>query len=144
MRAGIRPIGNAVAVDVEIAAEVLSPVEFGRSHDFTAVVSSAVVPGERPAQSVIHADVEIEHDENRRLQSIGEVEGLGSEIKGLGGIFGKQQHVLRVAMRCISARDEVALLGAGRHAGRGPGALHVEDDRRNFGEIGKPEEFLHQ
>ena len=38
----------------------------------------------------------------------------------------------------------IALLRAGRHAGRGAGALHVEDHRRDFGEIGEPQEFLHQ
>jgi hypothetical protein len=26
----------------------------------------------------------------------------------------------------------------------GPGALHVEHHGRNFGEIGEPQEFLHQ
>ena len=36
------------------------------------------------------------------------------------------------------------LLRARRHAGRRAGALHVEDHRRDFGEIGEPEEFLHQ
>ena len=36
------------------------------------------------------------------------------------------------------------LLRARRHAGRGPGALHVEHHRGNFGEIGEAEEFLHQ
>ena len=36
------------------------------------------------------------------------------------------------------------LLRARRHAGRGPAALHVEDHRRQLGEIGKADEFLHQ
>ena len=52
--------------------------------------------------------------------------------------------MLGVAVRGIGAGDDVGLLGARRHAGRRPGALHVEDDRGNFGEIGEPEEFLHQ
>ena len=38
----------------------------------------------------------------------------------------------------------IALLRARRHAGRRAGALHVEDHRGDLGEIGEPEEFLHQ
>ena len=64
--------------------------------------------------------------------------------KASAGSFGKQQHVLGVAVRGIGAGDDVALLRARRHAGRGAGALHVEDHRRNFGEIGEPDELLHQ
>ena len=36
------------------------------------------------------------------------------------------------------------LLRARRHAGGRPGALHVEDHRRNFGEIREADELLHQ
>jgi hypothetical protein len=36
------------------------------------------------------------------------------------------------------------LLGARRHAGGGAAALHVEDHRRDFGEIGEADELLHQ
>ena len=93
---------------------------------------------------MVHADVEIEHDEDRRLQPVGEIEGLRAEFESLGRILGEQQHVLGVAVRGIGAGDDVGLLRARRHAGRRPGALHVEDHRGNFGEIGKPEEFLHQ
>ena len=39
---------------------------------------------------------------------------------------------------------QVALLGAGRHAGRGPHALDVEHHRGHFGVIGQSQEFLHQ
>ena len=52
--------------------------------------------------------------------------------------------MLGVAVRGVGARDQVALLRAGRHAGRRARALHVEHHGRNFGEIGEPEEFLHQ
>ena len=96
------------------------------------------------AQPIVHADVEVEHDEDRGLQAVGEVEGLGAEIEGLGRILGEQQHVLGVAVRGVGAGDEVGLLRARRHAGRRAGALHVEHHGRNFGEIGEPEEFLHQ
>ena len=93
----------------------------------------------------IHADVEIEHDEDRRLQPLGEIEGArAANSNASAGPSGMQQHMLGVAVRGEGAGEEVRLLRAGRHAGRGAAALHVEDDDRNFGEIGEAEEFLHQ
>ncbi len=52
--------------------------------------------------------------------------------------------MLGVAVRGVGAGQHVGLLGARRHAGRRPTALDVEDHRRNLGEIGQPEELLHQ
>jgi len=51
--------------------------------------------------------------------------------------------MLCVAVRGIGAGDDVALLGAGRHARGGAGALHVHDHGRNFGEVRKTDEFGH-
>ena len=144
MRAGIGAVGDAVAVDVEIAAELLAGVEHLGGHHLAAVVFAGVVPCERMAEPVVHADVEVEHDEDRRLQAVGEVEGLRAELERLLRILGEQQHVLGVAVRGIGAGDDVALLRARRHAGRGAGALHVEQHRGDLGEIGEAEELLHQ
>ena len=47
-------------------------------------------------------------------------------------------------MRCVGSGDDIRLLGAGRHAGRRPAALHVEDHRGDLGEIGEAEKLLHQ
>ena len=93
---------------------------------------------------LVHADLEVEQHEHRRLQPVGEIEGLRRELEGLAGILRKQHHVLGVAVGRIGAVEHVGLLVAGRHAGRWPGPLHVEDDRGNFGEIAEPDEFLHQ
>ncbi len=103
-----------------------------------------VVPLERTAKPVVHADVEIEHHEDRGLQAFGEIEGLRGKFKRLSRIFRKQQHMLGVAVRGIGAGQDVALLGARRHAGRGTGALHVHDHGRNFGEVRQADELLHQ
>src|SRR6266536_1130141 len=144
MGARIGAIGNAVAIDVEISAEIIVDLYVLRAHDLAAVEAARIVPGERPAQAMVHADVEIEHDEDRRLQPVGEIERRGAELEGFGGILGKQQHVLRVSVRRIGGEQDVRLLGAGRHSGRGAAALHVEDDRGHLGEIRQPEKFLHQ
>ena len=66
------------------------------------------------------------------------------ELEALARILGEQQHVLGVAVRGVGAAEDVGLLRARRHAGRWAGALHVEDHRRDFGEIGEAEELLHQ
>jgi hypothetical protein len=47
-------------------------------------------------------------------------------------------------MRGEGAGKNIGLLGAGRHARRGAAPLNVENDRRDLGEIGKANEFLHQ
>ncbi len=93
---------------------------------------------------MVHADVEIDHDEDRRLQPVGEIERLRAEFERLRRVLGKQQHVLGVAVRGVGAGDDIGLLRARRHAGRRPGPLHVEHDGGNFGEIGEAEKFLHQ
>src|SRR5262249_10828905 len=131
-------------VDVEITAEILARLEICCGHHLAAVVFAVVVPGERAAQAMVHADVEIEHDEDRRLQAVGEIESVRREIERFGRVFREQQDVRGVAVRGGGARDQVALLRARRHAGRRPGALHVEYYRGNFGEVGQAQKLLHQ
>src|SRR5215468_1441813 len=94
MRARVGAIGNAVAVDVEIAAELLAGVEIGGGHHLAAVVFAAVVPLERAAQAMVHADVEVEHHENRALQPVGEVEGLCANSKASAGSSGNKSTCL--------------------------------------------------
>jgi hypothetical protein len=139
-----RALRDAVAVVIVIAPEVLGLLELlGRQH-LAAVETARIVPGERAAEPLVHADVEVEQHEDRRLQPVGEVEGGGAELEALVRVLGEQQHVLGVAVRGVGGADDVALLRARRHAGRRPGPLHVEDHRRQLGEIGKADELLHQ
>ena len=109
-----------------------------------AVVHVRVVPGERIGHPVVHADVEIGHDHHRRLQPLGQIEGLRPQREALGRVLREQQHVLGVAVRGIGARQDVGLLRARRHAGRGAAALDVEQHDRHLGEVGKPQELAHQ
>ncbi len=144
MGAGIGAVGNTVAVDVEVAPEIAALVQHLSGHHLAAVVLPRVIPLQRTAQPMIHADIEIEHDKDGGLQAVGEIERLGREFEGFGGVFRKQHHVLGVAMGSIGAGDDVALLGARRHAGRWTGALHVHDHGRYFREIRQPDKFRHQ
>ena len=144
MGAGIGAVGNAVAVDVEIAAEIAAGLQLLRRHHLAAVHGMGVVPGKGRAEMLVHADIEIKHDEDRRLQPVGQVEGERRKGEGLVRVAREQQHMFGVAMGGIGGDQDVGLLGARRHAGRGPAALHVEQHGRDLGEIGKAEKFLHQ
>jgi hypothetical protein len=50
---------NTVAIDIEIAAEVLARVELLAGHDLAAVEAAVFVPRQRIGQPFLHADVEI-------------------------------------------------------------------------------------
>ena len=101
MRAGIGAVRNAVAVDVLVAAEILAGLEILGGHDLAAIVLTRIVPFERRGQALVHADVEIAHDEDRRLQAVGKIERERRELEAFVRVFRKQQHVLRVAVRGV-------------------------------------------
>ena len=65
----------------------------------------------------IHAEVQVEHDEDDRLQSLGEIERPRGEFEHFVGVVGNEQHVLGVAVGGERAGQEIRLLGPGRHAG---------------------------
>ena len=117
MRSGMGPVGNAVAVHVEVAAEVFSRLQQLVGHHLAAIVRAFVVPGQRFAEPVLHADVQVEHDEDWCLQAVGEVERQRGEVERFLGVLRKQEHVLGVPVRCIGARQDIRLLRARRHAG---------------------------
>ncbi len=89
MRTGIGAVGDAVAVNVEIAAELEPVLEHLGGGDLAAIELAVGIPIERFAQTFIHADIEIEHDEDRRLQPVGEIERLRAELERLVWIFGE-------------------------------------------------------
>ena len=143
--AGIGAVGDAVAVDVEIAAEALLHVfEILFGEHLAAVVRAGVVPLERFGHVVVHAEVEVGHDDDRRLETFGQIEGGGGELEAFLRGGGIEADVLGVAVRGIGGREHVRLLRARRHAGRGAGALDVDQHRRDFGKVGQPEKLVHQ
>ena len=144
MGAGIGAVGDAVAVDVEVAAEIAALFQHLRRHHLAAVVLPGVVPfsgrQSRWFMPMSRSSMTKIVVCSRSARS----KAVRGELEGFGRVFRKQQHVLGVAMRGIGAGEDVALLGAGRHAGGGAGALHVHDHGRDFGEIGQADELLHQ
>ena len=144
MRARQRAPRNAVAVHVFVATKILARFQFFRSHHLAAVIVACVVPSERFAQALVHANVEIGHHKNRGLQAVCQIERRGRMLKAFVWILREQQHVLGVAMRRVGARDQVGLLGSRGHAGGWSTALHVDDGDRNFSEVRETDELGHQ
>ena len=143
-RAGHRSRRDAVAVDVQVARELLHLLELGGAEHLAAIGAIAVVPGEARAHPVVHPDVEIGHDEHRRLESLREIERFDGEREALARIRREERDVLRVAVRQIRDRQQIALLRARRHAGGRAGALNVEEDAGNLGVVRESDELAHQ
>ena len=99
---------------------------------------------ERVGHPVVHAEVEVRHDEDRRLELLGEVEGLLGHREALLGRGGEEERVLRVAVRVEVAEEDVALHRARREAGGRPGALDVEDDGRDLGVVAEADVLGHE
>ncbi len=145
MHAGQRAVGDRVFVQIEIAVELGRQLFdlFLRQH-LAAIRLVALVPVEDGTHPVVHADVEIRHHEYRRLQALGQIEGIDRHVEAFFRVRREQQHVARVAVRGIGRRHDVALLCPRRHARRGSDALDVEQHRGNLGVVGETDELVHQ
>ena len=104
MDAGQRAVRDGVTINVEIAAERLARVQIFGSHDFAAVILACIVPGKRLAQPIVHANVEIFHDEDGCLKPLREIEGLGSHVEQFARVLRKQQNMFGVAVTGIGAQ----------------------------------------
>ena len=144
VRAGQRAPGNAVAIDILVAAEVAAGFELFGAHHLAAVEAARIVPGEGFAQPLVHADVQVGHHEHRRLQPVGQVQRRGRMLETFVRVLREQQHMLGVAVRGIGAAQDVGLLRARGHAGGRPAALHVDDGHRDLGKVGQADELGHQ
>ena len=141
--AGQRPVGNAVAVDVLVAAPVADARQrLGVEH--LAAIERLGRVLERVGHPGVHAEVEIAHHEDGRLQALGEVEGVLRHLVALGDGRRQQEDVAAVAVRQAGGEGDVLLRGAGRQAGRRADALDVEDHRRQLGVVGQAGELGHQ
>jgi hypothetical protein len=84
-----RPVRDRVIVHVEVAVEFRQRLDLLLAEHLAAVGTVAVVPLQFGAHPVVHADVEVRQHEHRRLQPLGEVEGLHGQVEALLGIGGK-------------------------------------------------------
>jgi hypothetical protein len=133
--AGQRAEGDAVSVDVEIAPPL--PAELiellGVEHLAAAIRFGRIDEGIR--HPVVHAQVEVGEDEDRRLEHLRQIEGLAGEVETLSDRGRDECNMLRIAMRKIVHLENIALRGAGRQSGRRTDALDVPDHARQLGEV---------
>ena len=142
--AGQRAPRNAVAIDVFVTAKVFAGLQFFCSHHLAAVIVAVFVPNKGLTQALVHANVEVGHEEDGGLQAVGQVQRGGGKLKALVRVFGQQHHMLGVAVRGIGAGQQIRLLGAGGHAGGWAAALHIDDGDRDFSKVGQADELGHQ
>jgi hypothetical protein len=78
---GIGAVADAVAVEIEVAAEPLHLLQRLGVEHLATVVAARVVPAERLAHVVVHAELEVAHDQHRGLQPVGQIERVGSRSR---------------------------------------------------------------
>ena len=135
---------DLVFVFVGVALELGELLDFFQAEDAATVGLIVIVPLEARDHPIVHADVEVGHDEDGGLEALGEIESDGCEFEALGRVGRKQQNMFGVAVRGVGAFQQIALLRAGGHAGGGADALHVDDDGGNLGIVGQAEQFIHE
>ena len=135
---------DPVSIGVEIPREPRQSRERLRIEHLAAIGPVVVVPGEPRHHPVVHPDVQVRCHEHRRLEPLGDIKGLHRHLETLVRIGGIEYRVPSVAVRGVGQHQQVALLGAGGHAGGRAAALDVEEDRRDLGIVRQADEFLHQ
>ena len=126
MGAGYGAITDTVAIGVEVAPVALHFFQLLCVQNLAAIVTACIVPSQWRRHVVIHAQIEIGHENNGGLQPLCQVKGQCTEIEALPRRGREQQHLFGITVRGISGGQYVGLLRAGRHAGGRPGSLHVE------------------
>ena len=132
--AGQCAITDAVAIHIFIPGK---PAQFlqilGREHLPTP--DRLIRVGKRVGHPVVHAQIEIEHDEDRRLELLGQVERLLRHREALFRRGGEEHRMLRVAMGKDGGGQQIALRGAGGQPRGRSDALHIEEHAGNLGVI---------
>ena len=127
--------GIAVAVHVLVAAPRRAQLAHLRLVEHLAAIDRLVRIRERLRHPGVHAEVEIAHHEDDRLQPLGQVERVHRHLVALFDRRRQQQHVPRVAVRVERREEDVALRRARRQTRGRPDALDVEHDRRHLGVV---------
>ncbi len=95
------------------------------------------------ADPTIHPQIQITETENQRLVTLRVFKCPPCEFKTFLDISGNENDVVGITVARLAQQIQVALLGPGRHASRGPDALDVEQDGGNFSKVAVAEEFIH-
>ena len=105
------PVPDAVPIDILIPLETAKPIEILGGEDLAAVDGSFGIR-KRIGHPVVHAQIEIGHDEYRRLELLGEIEGFHRHREALFRRAREQHGVPGVAVGEDGGGQKVALLSA--------------------------------
>ena len=145
MDAGKRAIGNAVAVDIVVAAELRRLLQFVEGEHLAAVEACARRPtGTARMRCEFMPMSRSSMTKTSVCSRSARSNALAANSNASPGPSGMSSTCLVSPCEAKAQDEQVRLLGARRHAGRRAAALHVEHHHRNFGEIGEAEELLHQ
>ena len=100
--------------------------------------------GESAAGPTIHAQVEVAHTEDGRLESLGVVEGAPSVLEALFNGARDEHDVLCIAVAALVEHGNVGLLRPCRQTRRRANPDHVPKHGGDFCKVGQSDEFLHQ
>ncbi len=89
-------------------------------------------------------DEQVRDEDAGALGLVGQIEQLGQGIESVERVLGSHDEALEIALARPQHLPEVALLGLGRHAGRGTGAHHVDKDGGHLEHAGHPQRLGHQ
>jgi hypothetical protein len=139
-----RACRDPVAIHVQVAVEDLQLLDLFGAEDLASIRPVAVVPPQAATHPVIHPDVQIGHEEDGGLKALGQIEGIYGQVEALLGVRREESDVLGVPVRGVCHQHQVSLLGPGRHAGGGSRTLDIDEDARDLGVIGEPDELPHE
>ncbi len=137
------PVTDGIAVHVFVASETAQPFEVFRGQHLAAIQRLLRIL-EWLRHPVVHAQIEIGHHEHRRLQLLGEIEGVARHAETFGNTARQQHRMSRVSMRKPGHEVDVALRSSRRQSGRRANPLDVPDDAGNLHVIAQSRELRHQ
>src|SRR6266481_2173377 len=93
-----RAVRNAIAIDVGVALEASELLQvFGAEHLSAVELLLRILEWIR--HPVVHPEIQVAHDKDRRLESLRKIEGLISHRETFFDARRKQHDVLRVTVR---------------------------------------------
>src|SRR5688572_2063692 len=85
----------------------VNAIKLLRGEDLASIEAARVVPLKRFSNVVVHAEIEIGHDDHRCLQLLGQIECSGCHLKTFFRTSRKEQRMFRVTMRGIGGKKNI-------------------------------------
>src|SRR5437899_11125383 len=137
------PIAHAITIDISVTAKIAPPIEILLAEHFSAFDWFLRV-GEWIRHPVVHAEIEVRHDEDRSLKMFSKVEGVLSHREALFDRARHQYDVLGISVAKNCVRQNVALRRARGQTRRRSNTLNVPNHSRNFRVVSQTCKLGHQ